>query len=343
MNPALRQLSVDELVAEESVQDYLRGRDADAVWAEARAADPAFDARLREAEEVLLALDAIAREPSTAERATLDSVWSRIQSSLTERSAGDFAREAVVAEVPAQARVIALGQTERRRLNRRILAWGTAIAASLLLLFLLQPDGDTWSTKPGQTELVYLPDSSRVWLAPASALTLENYDGQRRLRLEGEAFFEVAPGAPFAVETAEGTVRVLGTSFRVEVAPAALHVRCQTGKVAVERGEARAELAPGASVRSEAGGLGEVRRERPDTEPAPDRAVIVARDATVGELAARLGRYYDRAAAAAPEIEARRLTIELPTDDLAEATRRLEFVLQTRVDTLDNRLHVGAQ
>ena len=36
MKPAYRQLSVEELIAEESAQDYLRGRSDDTAWAKAR-------------------------------------------------------------------------------------------------------------------------------------------------------------------------------------------------------------------------------------------------------------------------------------------------------------------
>ena len=71
-----------------------------------------------------------------------------------------------------------------------------------------------------EKRLVELPDGSRVWLRNHS--TLEHpvaFNGRaRRVKLNGEAYFEVAHNAkqPFYVETPDGgTVEVLGTHFQV--------------------------------------------------------------------------------------------------------------------------------
>ncbi len=69
---------------------------------------------------------------------------------------------------------------------------------------------------------VTLEDGSKVWLNAASSLEKLNFDAnERRVRLVGEAFFEVAKDSsrPFFVETTQQTVRVLGTKFNLKSYP----------------------------------------------------------------------------------------------------------------------------
>ena len=65
-----------------------------------------------------------------------------------------------------------------------------------------------------------LPDGSTVWLNGNSQLTLaERFDGtQRRVKLEGEGFFDVVrdPERPFVVEIGRREIEVLGTAFDVK-------------------------------------------------------------------------------------------------------------------------------
>ncbi|MDR6782741.1 transmembrane sensor [Pedobacter africanus] len=79
---------------------------------------------------------------------------------------------------------------------------------------------NTLSTAKGETYMITLPDKSKVWLNAASSLTYSaslNERGLRRVRLEGEAYFEVAKDKkhPFIVETTKQTVKVLGTHFNI--------------------------------------------------------------------------------------------------------------------------------
>ncbi len=69
---------------------------------------------------------------------------------------------------------------------------------------------------------ITLPDGSRVWLNSVSNLEFpEQFLGSERLvRLEGEAYFEVAKSSkPFIVETSKSVVTVLGTQFNVSAYP----------------------------------------------------------------------------------------------------------------------------
>lgn len=68
-----------------------------------------------------------------------------------------------------------------------------------------------------------LPDGTLVWLNAGSKLHYENdFNGRtREVRLEGEAFFDVAkqPHRPFIVHTSGIDIRVLGTAFNVKSYP----------------------------------------------------------------------------------------------------------------------------
>lgn len=69
---------------------------------------------------------------------------------------------------------------------------------------------------------ITLEDGTKVWINAASSLEKLNFnEGERRVKLVGEAFFEVAKDStrPFIVETAEQTVRVLGTKFNLKSYP----------------------------------------------------------------------------------------------------------------------------
>lgn len=80
-----------------------------------------------------------------------------------------------------------------------------------------------------------LPDQSMYTLNAGSELIYdsENWKSERKINLSGEAFFEVEKGEKFQVNTANGQVKVLGTSFNVRSRADVLEVKCRTGKVGI--------------------------------------------------------------------------------------------------------------
>jgi len=83
---------------------------------------------------------------------------------------------------------------------------------------------NTLATNKGETYRLKLPDGSLVWLNAASSLTYNtafNANKQRMVKLEGEAYFEVAKDdeKPFIVKSQHQEVRVLGTHFNVKAYP----------------------------------------------------------------------------------------------------------------------------
>lgn len=133
-----------------------------------------------------------------------------------------------------------------RRPHRR-LAFG-AIAASLAALVVtgalyttqhnaLTPGPRTFSTSPGQTTTITLPDGSKVTLDADTVVRAHETAHRRSLDLiRGRAFFRVAkdPSRPFVVAARDKTVTAVGTAFDVALQPDGVKVTLLEGKVKVD-------------------------------------------------------------------------------------------------------------
>lgn len=91
------------------------------------------------------------------------------------------------------------------------------------------------NTHIAQQENVRLPDASEVVLNAQSHLrfTRSNWKNNRNVNLKGQAYFKVAKGKKFRIETPQGNVQVLGTQFNVIARTNLFEVVCYEGKVAV--------------------------------------------------------------------------------------------------------------
>lgn len=107
----------------------------------------------------------------------------------------------------------------------------------------------TITTQYAETKEVILPDNSEVILNADSKLTYNktDWDTNRNLNLNGEAFFKVAKGEKFTVATTLGTVAVLGTQFNVENRGDFFEVTCYEGLVSVVYNKNEIKLPAGAS------------------------------------------------------------------------------------------------
>ncbi|WP_158657062.1 FecR family protein [Maribacter cobaltidurans] len=102
----------------------------------------------------------------------------------------------------------------------RRLLWVASIAASFLILFgtyIFIFGNKTYSTGIGETETILLADGSSVELNANSSLSYKRFqwNDERSVVLTGEGYFKINSGAPFTVETDQGEIQVLGTSFNV--------------------------------------------------------------------------------------------------------------------------------
>lgn len=130
------------------------------------------------------------------------------------------------------------------------------VAAVLILLagayfiFLSNPL-TTIATQASEKSELFLPDSSAVRLNASSTLTYhkKNWENKRQVTLQGEAYFDVAKGSKFDVETEKGVITVLGTQFNVKVRAHYFEVVCYEGLVQVKSSQTEIKLEPGKMLR----------------------------------------------------------------------------------------------
>ncbi|NJK94924.1 MAG: DUF4974 domain-containing protein [Bacteroidales bacterium] len=98
----------------------------------------------------------------------------------------------------------------------------------------------TWfetNTKRGEKSKINLPDGSKVWLNGETTIRYPNdfTEGNRTVKLSGEAYFEVArdENNPFVINSGDITTTVLGTSFNLSESNGNVTVTVASGKVMV--------------------------------------------------------------------------------------------------------------
>lgn len=145
---------------------------------------------------------------------------------------------------------------KEKRVVKLIPNWAYAVAASVIIalgIFYTLNVKTHFNTGFGEQLAVVLPDNSRAQLNSNSNLDFKsrNWENNRILNLNGEAFFDVEKGQSFKVITEEGIVEVLGTEFNVISRAKYFEVRCQEGKVKVISNATNNEvvLLPGDAIR----------------------------------------------------------------------------------------------
>ncbi|MEM6719768.1 MAG: FecR domain-containing protein [Bacteroidota bacterium] len=130
-----------------------------------------------------------------------------------------------------------ISEEKSTKVKPLIPTWLYAVAACVVLFigytFMFQET--VYETQIAQQTEFKLPDNSEVQLNAASKITLTefNWKNDRKLNLEGEAFFKVKKGSTFTVTSNQGDVTVLGTQFSVNSRVDTYIVQCYEGKVQV--------------------------------------------------------------------------------------------------------------
>ncbi|MBP0597145.1 FecR domain-containing protein [Herbaspirillum sp. LeCh32-8] len=229
-------------------------------------------------------------------------------------------------------------RAKRSRVRRTVAALCLALAVGVPGYSLLHAYPPTLlmadlRTADGAWQTHTLEDGTRITLQGGSAVNLR-YDAKRRAvqLLRGEILVEVAKDAarPFLVETAQGSIRALGTRFVVQEADAVTTLSMLESKVRV-RAAADADadgivVAAGQRVRITTAGVGAV-------EPVDGRSIddawryrqLVVSDRPLAEVLDQLARNrpgtirYDRA-----QIAGIRVSAVLPLDDTDRALQLLK-------------------
>ncbi len=105
------------------------------------------------------------------------------------------------------------------------------------------------STTIAEKTSIELPDASTVTINALTDISFnkKQWQSKRTVKLNGEAYFKVAKGAIFDVETPSGIVSVLGTQFNVKYRDNLFEVVCYEGSVSVNFNTTNTILKPGDS------------------------------------------------------------------------------------------------
>ncbi|MFC5046963.1 FecR family protein [Aquimarina hainanensis] len=125
--------------------------------------------------------------------------------------------------------------SKMRPLFPKWLYMAAASVAILLGMYYFFDNSTKFETTYGETKVVSLPDGSEIKLNAKTQVSYdkENWDANRTVLLDGEAYFEVEKGSAFVVKTKEGAVTVLGTRFNTKVEKGFIEVQCHEGRVKV--------------------------------------------------------------------------------------------------------------
>lgn len=121
---------------------------------------------------------------------------------------------------------------------RNIFYYSAAAVAVLffgILIFLNTSAKEELIVKAGAHKKISLPDGSEVIINSVSRISYsaKNWQKERLVQLEGEAFFKVKKGSRFTVKSANGKVEVKGTEFNVFSRVEFMEVKCTEGIVSV--------------------------------------------------------------------------------------------------------------
>lgn len=129
-----------------------------------------------------------------------------------------------------------------------------AVAASIAVIFgiFLFNSNTSFTSAYGEQLAVTLPDGSEMLLNAKSEANFDkdNWDTNRTVTLDGEAYFKVKKGSRFTVTTKNGSVSVLGTQFNVQSFSSFFEAVCYEGKVSVKSGNEGKILTAGKAYRN---------------------------------------------------------------------------------------------
>ncbi|MEX8546592.1 MAG: FecR domain-containing protein [Mucilaginibacter sp.] len=159
---------------------------------------------------------------------------------------------------------------------------------------------NTLTTPKGGEYQVVLADGTKIWLNAASSITYPTAFGnkERRIKLSGEAYFEVAKDArkPFYVNTANGQIRVLGTHFNISAYPDddVTSTTLLEGTVQVTKNQSSSLLKPGQQA-SISRGSDQIRvaEAKMDEVMAWKNGYFIFDEDNIADIMKKVSRWYD--------------------------------------------------
>lgn len=232
------------------------------------------------------------------------------------------------------------GQQSRRQMLRNLSIFG---GASLLgwigwrqaglgtQLMAWQAD---YRTAGGEVREQLLADGTRLWLNSATAVDVDFSRNQRRLRLyRGEILISTASDPrPLRVETAQGSLRPLGTRFSVRL-------EAQRTRLNVYQGAVQVQCQASGAERIVDSGLGltfDSRDIAPDSPVQQERqawsqGLLLANDISLGQFIEELAVYRSGHLGVDPRIAGLRVMGAYPLHDTEQVLAMLEGTLPIRI------------
>ncbi|MFT4833591.1 MAG: transmembrane sensor [Marinoscillum sp.] len=187
---------------------------------------------------------------------------------------------------------------------------------------------------------ILLPDGSLVTLAPNSNISFDESDfsKSRNIKLIGKAFFEVKKnGLPFTVKTEQGSVKVLGTSFSVDVS-SSMSVTVATGLVEVNSGKSSQLLKPGQNARLLSDNSINVTSAKDTNELSWISGVFYFENQSFDEVIPLLEEYYNVKITANKSLRTCKLTAEFNESSLENVVKVISKVLNAHAKVTTNKV-----
>jgi ferric-dicitrate binding protein FerR (iron transport regulator) len=247
----------------------------------------------------------------------------------------------------------------KRKAHHRLRLYYSAAASVVVLIGL----SIFFSTQTATRLLVYsttnqvkeivLPDSSHVWLNEYSTLNapVSFSKKQRKVTLEGEAFFEVTRDEkrPFKIETGKTVTEVLGTSFNIAIDTLTgnVSVTVNTGKVAfypITDPGVRSVLSPNdmGSYDCTTGNIRVSYNNNPNFM-AWKTGILTFSDTPLGDVCRDLGRYYKITIKVSDSISEESITGSFNNERFDDILKTIELTLNVKASSEGNVITIQRQ
>ncbi|MEL6699133.1 MAG: FecR family protein [Bacteroidota bacterium] len=227
--------------------------------------------------------------------------------------------------------------------------WYYAAAAAIVLLIVgvwlvRNLDGSNMQEYIAQqAQQVDLPDGTRIDLQAGSTLRYDagDWENNRKVSLEGEAYFDVAKGKKFDIQLPQGSVRILGTRFHITESPDTLAVVCYEGRVQVHAFGKEAILTAGRGLLATQDGI-----PRLDTtsliQPLWLSDNVNLKNVTLGDALAQLSEIYKVTFEGIYEADMILSNVNFPVNDLQTALAQVLGSAEKAytLDTSDKRVQI---
>lgn len=218
-----------------------------------------------------------------------------------------------------------------------------ALASAYYLLF-LPSDQVLYQTAYGEKQTISLPDGSEIILNASSTISYasSDWENNRVVQLQGEAFFSVTSGEQFTVKTDNGSVSVLGTEFNVRSRQNMFNAVCFEGKIRVDVQQETRELTTGNSVQFEDGVLVAEDELQNLAQPSWMTGIITFTDVPLKTALEELTAQFGITVTGAPVADNLRFTGSFPTTNASSAVQLVlnPFNIGYRFDPATNVLTI---